>query len=189
MQDKNPASLKGHFLTAMPGLADPNFSYTVTCVCEHTPEGTLGIVINRPHPSLTAKLIFDELKLPYVGASQNAPIYVGGPVHMDQIFILHGPPFEWDGCLNVTTDLAMSNTLDILKAIALGNGPQLFMIALGCAGWGAGQLESEIKNNSWLTTPANHDIIFNIAVDQRWAAAVKQMGIDPALLSIHAGHA
>ncbi len=189
MESQNQSIMKAQFLIAMPGLLDPNFSQTVTCICEHTAEGALGIVVNRAHPALSAKEIFSELKLEYVAATENMPIYMGGPVHFDEIFILHGPPFGWHGCLQITSTLALSNTRDILTSISQGKGPEKVIIALGCSGWGPGQLESEISQNAWLTGPISDDIIFEIPEDERWNAAVKKMGIDPVLLSHTAGHA
>jgi putative transcriptional regulator len=189
MQDHFPDSFKGQFLMAMPSLADQNFSHTVTCICEYTPVGALGIVINRVHPGLSGKDIFNELKMEYVPGSENIPIHIGGPVHIGEIFILHGPPFGWEGCLMITPSLAMSNTRDILKNIAMGKGPGSFIIALGCAGWGPGQLDSEIKQNAWLTSPIFEDIVFDLPVEKRWVEAIKKMGIDPALLLDTAGNA
>lgn len=189
MKNQYLASLKGHFLVAMPNLMDPNFFQTVTCISEHTEGGAVGIVINRIHPGLTIKSIFDELKISYTIDAESVPIHVGGPVHIGEIFILHGPPFHWEGCLMTTATLAMSNTLDILEAIATNQGPEFYLIALGCAGWGQGQLESEIKSNAWLTCPIVDEIVFDVAVDRRWTEAVKRMGIDLSLLSDSAGHA
>jgi putative transcriptional regulator len=189
MESQNPSIMKAQFLIAMPGLLDPNFSQTVTCICEHTSEGALGLVINRAHPALSAKEIFTELKLEYAGGTEKMPIYIGGPVHFDEIFILHGPPFGWNGCLRVTSTLALSNTRDILTSISQGKGPEKVIIALGCAGWGPGQLESEISQNAWLTGPVSDDVIFEVPENERWNAAVKKLGIDPVLLSHTAGHA
>ena len=189
MATDNSASLKGHFLLAMPGLIDPNFHQTVTCICEHNDTGTLGIIINRVHHSLTAKDIFEELGLEHAPSSASIPIHLGGPVHVGEIFILHGPPFDWQASLMITDSLAMSNTLDILEALAMAKGPQAFMISLGCAGWGPGQLESEIKQNAWLNHPVFEENIFDMPIEMRWDEAVKKMGIDPILLSNTAGHA
>jgi len=189
MEFSGNSRLKGQFLIAMPGLSDPNFYRSVTCMCEHTSEGALGIVINRIVPRILARDIFAELNLEPVDQAGSSPVYMGGPVHAHEIFILHGPPFEWRGTLMVTPSLALSNTRDIIESLAMGSGPQAFMIALGCAGWGAGQLEEEIRSNAWLTCPIDKDILFHAKTDQKWAAAVKKMGIDPVLLSDTAGHA
>ncbi len=180
---------QGQFLMAMPGLADPNFFRTVTCICEHVPEGAVGLVVNQLHSSLSAKNIFEELNMEYIPETASLPIYLGGPVHIGEVFILHGPPFEWEGCLMITRSLGMSNTRDILQAIALGTGPESFIIALGCAGWGPGQLEHEIRANAWLTCPISEDIIFDTSVEARWEEGMRKMGIDPGFLSDAAGHA
>jgi putative transcriptional regulator len=182
-------TLKGQFLIAMPSMLDFNFAHTVTCMSEHTKDGALGVVINRVIPSLTADSIFKELKLDYTAATAKLPIHIGGPVHENEIFILHGSPFSWEGCIKITPTIAMSNTMDLIKAIAKGEGPGDFLIALGCAGWGSGQLEAELSKNAWLTCPADDDILFACEVDGRWVAAVKSLGIDPVLLSNAAGHA
>ena len=182
-------SLKGQFLMAMPGLLDPNFRQTVTCMCEHNSEGARGLVINRIHQALTTADIFEELKIEYSPNAKKTPIHIGGPVHIAEIFVLHGPPLDWEATLRITPNLAMSNTRDIIESIALGNGPDSFIIALGCAGWGPGQLEAEIKQNAWLTVPVFEENIFRMPVENRWKEAVKKMGIDPALLSGDAGHA
>ena len=183
------ATLKGHFLLAMPSLVDPNFHQTISCICEHNENGAMGIIINRVHQLLTAKDIFEELKIEYAPAAQSIPIHLGGPVHVGEIFVLHGPPFNWEASLMITPLLAMSNTRDILEAVATGRGPQAFIITLGCAGWGPGQLESEIKENAWLNYPIFEENIFDMPIEARWEEAVKKMGIDPALLSNMAGHA
>jgi putative transcriptional regulator len=189
MESQYPSIMKAQFIIAMPGLVDPNFSQTVTCICEHTEDGALGVIINRAHPVLSAQEIFDELKLHQLEGRVPIPIYIGGPVHFNEIFILHGPPFGWEGCLQITSTLALSNTRDILESISMGKGPEKVIIALGCAGWGPGQLETEISRNAWLTGPVSDDVIFEVPDDERWNAAVKKMGIDPVLLSHTAGHA
>jgi putative transcriptional regulator len=189
MEAINPGSLKGQFLIAMPGLADPNFFQTVSVICEHNTEGAVGVVINRVHGDLTGEEIFTELGIEHGLDGKRIPIHIGGPVHINEIFMIHGPPFGWESCLMVTSSLAMSNTRDIIESIALKRGPDSYIISLGCAGWGPGQLESEIKENAWLTSPVFNEIIFDLPVETRWDEAVKRMGIDPALLSAMAGNA
>ena len=184
-----PESLKGQLLIAMPGLNDPNFFQAVTFICEHTQAGAVGIIINRVHPSLTGKEIFEELNIGCGPEASSFQIHIGGPVHVDEIFVLHGPPFSWQGCLVVSPFLAISNTIDILNALAAGKGPKSFMISLGCAGWGPGQLEYEIKENAWLTGAVSDEIVFDIPFESCWDVAVRKMGIDPNLLSKTAGHA
>jgi putative transcriptional regulator len=189
MNIKGSESFSGQFLVAMPALADPNFFQTVTCISEHNDQGALGIIVNRLHALLSADDIFSELKLDVAVDAEKIPVHIGGPVHMDEIFILHSRPFGWQGCLPITDSLAISNTVDILAAIAQGEGPSDFLIALGCAGWGPGQLEDELRENAWLTGSVNSDIIFKTDISERWESALRHMGVDPALLSDIAGHA
>jgi putative transcriptional regulator len=129
------------------------------------------------------------LKLASVPEAESIPIYIGGPVHPGEVFILHGPPFHWEGCLMITPNLALSNTLDLLKAISAGEGPASFIIGLGCAGWAPGQLENEVLQNAWLTCAATEEILFHIPPEERWEATVRRLGIDPTVLSGIAGHA
>ena len=189
MVTDHPATLKGQFLLAMPGLVDPNFHQTVTCICEHNDSGAMGIIVNRVHQTLTAQDIFEELTIENAAGAESIPVHLGGPVHIGEIFVLHGPPLNWEASLMITPSLAMSNTKDILEAIAMARGPQAFIISLGCAGWGPGQLESEIKENVWLNHPIFEENIFEMPIETRWEEAVKKMGIDPILLSDTAGHA
>jgi putative transcriptional regulator len=182
-------SLKGQFLIAMPSLLDPNFFQAVTCICEHTLEGALGLVINRVFPDLTGRMIFEELGLDPVPQLNTIPVYLGGPVHKGQIFILHGPPFDWESFHLVTPTLALSNSKDILDALARGKGPDSFILALGCAGWGPGQLESEIMANAWLTSPVDEAILFKTDTEKRLEEAAKLLGVDISLLGNTVGHA
>lgn len=187
--DQQWQTLKGQFLMAMPGLSDPNFYQSVTCLSEHNAKGAMGIVISRIHPDVDSGMIFDELKIPAVADARTIPIHVGGPVHPGEIFVLHGAPFAWDGSMMITPEVGLSNSLDVLEAIAAGHPPRGFIIALGCAGWGPGQLEYEISSNAWVTGPFSPEIAFEIPVAERWESAMKGIGIDPALLSDTAGHA
>jgi len=187
--DNASDSLKGQFLISMPALLDPNFHQTVTMVCEHNADGALGIVINRVHPELTCEVIFNELEVESHPEAASLPIFIGGPVHTEQVFLLHGAPLQWEASLQITSTVAMSNSLDIVQAVAKKQGPQSILFSLGCAGWGPGQLEHELKENAWLTTPAVDEIIFDWPIESRWQEAVRRMGIDPALLSDTAGTA
>lgn len=190
MEGNQPSYLKGQMLMAMPNLADPNFSKTVTCICEHTEAGALGIVINRIHPFISAKEIFKELKIDYVTEAESIRIFIGGPVHVGELFILHGPPFHWKGCINITPTLALSNTRDILESIARGEGVvSAFLVALGCAGWGQLQLESELSANAWLTGPVADELLFEVPIESRWDRAMELIGIDPMKLSNATGSA
>ncbi len=189
MNIDGPLSLAGQFVVAMPALADPNFFQTVTCISEHNAQGALGVIVNRLHALLSVNDIFSELKLDVSVDAEKIPVHIGGPVHVDEIFILHGLPFGWQGCLPITNSLAISNTVDILSAIARGAGPPDFLIALGCAGWGPGQLEDELRDNAWLNGVANNDIVFKTDIGMRWESVLRQIGVDPTRLSGAAGHA
>ena len=189
MNIEAPSTLKGHFLMAMPALADPNFRRSVTCISEHTPEGAVGIVVNQIHPQLNGRMIFEELGIPCGFHADDIAIHVGGPVHSSELFILHADPLEWESSLLIKEGLALSNSRDILEAIAKGSGPAHALVILGCAGWGAGQLEWEMMQNAWLTLPCDSDVVFQIPVEQRWEYAIKQLGVDPDLLSDRAGNA
>ena len=184
-----PTSLRGYFLMAMPALMDPNFHQSVTCITEHTEEGAVGIVVNRVHEGLTARMIFEELGMDTDGRMDSVPIHIGGPVHTNELFVLHVPPLEWGQSLIIGEELALSNSREVLQAIARGSGPTSYIIALGCAGWAPGQLEWELNQNAWLVAPCNREILFNTPLDQRWERAIQQMGIDPQSLTHAAGHA
>ena len=182
-------SLGNHFLIAMPQLADPNFFHSVTYICEHTEEGALGLVINRPL-DLTLNEVFEQMDIPTDNCqSLDEPIYTGGPVQQERGFILHSPAGSWESSAPITDTISITTSRDILEAIARNEGPEQTLIALGYAGWGAGQLEQELADNAWLSGPADPDIIFSTPVEGRWKAAAKRLGVDLDLLSSDAGHA
>jgi putative transcriptional regulator len=189
MDMKSEISLTNNLLIAMPTLADPNFSRTVTLLCEHSDEGAMGIMINRP-TNLVLRDILVQLDID-AGASPHAdaPVYFGGPVQNSRGFVLHEPIGSWEATLAVTDTLGVSTSRDILEAIARNEGPDRYLVALGYAGWGAGQLERELSENSWLNVPAEREILFSMPVDQRWRAAAQLTGVDLANLSSEAGHA
>lgn len=172
MTDEFVQSIKGQFLLAIPGLPDPNFAQTVTCMCEHNESGALGFIINRIHPLLTAPELFDDLNIKYDSSVENQEIYLGGPVQPSGVFVLHGPPFDWNETLKVSDWMALSNSRDILEAIAAKQGPESFMILLGCAGWGPMQLDHELSDSAWLTCPISRDIIFSTATELRYDKAM-----------------
>lgn len=189
MQNSLSETFQGQLLIAMPSLLDPNFSYTVTCLGAHNDQGAMGVIVNRLHDDIRLRDVLTELKLACQDEIADQPLYVGGPVHVNEIFILHGPPLKWQGSFAVSAHLALSNSIDLLAAIGEGRGPRNFLVTLGCAGWGAGQLEAEIRQNAWLTCPVAENILFEVPVSQRWEASVKRLGIDPASLSTTAGNA
>ncbi len=183
-----PIDLSNQFLMAMPGMVDGEFAGTVIYLCEHTSKGALGLVINRPTDLSVAGLLEKiDLKLE-IALPQNASVYFGGPVHTDRGFVLHSPAGSFSSSIQLG-QLALTTSRDVLQAVAEGNGPEKMLVTLGYSGWGAGQLESEIAQNAWLTVPANADVIFATPPEDRYAAALKLLGIDPAMLSGVAGHA
>jgi len=182
-------NLTNHFLIAMPSLEDGNFSQSVTYICEHDDNGALGITINRPS-EISFIEILSQLQITSDDSEINNQIILsGGPVQIDRGFILHRPHGNWDSSLKVTSNVAVTTSQDIIQAIANNEGPEQSLIALGYAGWGPGQLEYEIAQNTWLSCPATEDIIFNIPIEKRWAAAAMLLGIDLQLLSNQTGHA
>lgn len=189
--------LDGQFLVAMPGMTDERFARAVIYVCAHSSEGAMGIVLNRPAsnvnmPDLLVQLeIIPELErisLPQkVGQMQ---VLMGGPVETSRGFVLHSPDFHIaQSTLPIDDSVCLTATVDILRAIARGNGPENAVLALGYAGWGAGQLELEMQSNGWLNCPADAELIFKTSVDTRYEMALRRIGIEPAMLSMQAGHA
>lgn len=182
-------NLANQFLIAMPSLLDPNFHQTVTYLCAHSDEGAMGLVINRPLKcELGEVLAHMKLETPDKTVRQT-PVYCGGPVHADRGFVLHESDGPWESSIKVNDSLSLTTSRGILHAIAENEGPANFLVALGYAGWAAGQLEAEIKDNAWLHVAADLDIVFNIPSEQRWAAATALLGIDFNQLSTGVGHA
>ena len=181
--------LTDQFLIAMPAMTDSNFSQTVTYIWEHNPEGALGIIINRP---LQMKLadVFEQLKMPTPTESVGQQsVLQGGPVQTDRGFVLHYSGGQWEHTRAVSSRIQVTTSPDILDAMARGNGPETALVALGYAGWSAGQLEQELAQNAWLTVAADERIIFDTPYEQRWLAAGRLLGIDLATISPHVGHA
>ncbi len=185
---QNP-SLKNQLLIAMPTLQDPNFSRTVTYICEHGEHGAMGIVLNRP----TELRLLDVLQHMDIdgglGAAADQTVYLGGPVEEERGFVLHTHTAPWDSTLAIDDHISITTSRDILEAMAKGGGPDQTLVALGYAGWGAGQLEQELQQNAWLSGPADKSILFDLPSDQRWEAAARLLGVDVNLLSSEAGHA
>ena len=183
------ASLTSHFIIAMPLMKDPNFEHTVTYICQHNEEGALGIVINRTI-ELTVGEVLDQMQIaPGESGKSNQPVHYGGPVQTERGFILHEGIGNWDSTLQVSADTALTTSKDILEAMATNSGPERALLALGYAGWGAGQIERELIENAWLSWPADNELIFSTPVSQRWSRAVELLGVDLNSLSPYAGHA
>ena len=182
-------SLSNQLLIAMPGMADPNFNSTVTLICEHNAEGALGIVINRPM-SLNLGGLLAQLSLDQADESAaSSPVLDGGPVGRERGFVLHNPQAEFESSVTVSADIQLTLSRDVLDAMAAGSGPDQSVVALGYAGWEAGQLEQEMLQNTWLNVPASPEIIFDVPFTDRWSVAAEIIGIDISQISSHVGHA
>lgn len=183
------ANLTNHFLIAMPAMADPNFSRTLTYIAEHNEQGALGIIVNRPL-DMTLATLFERVDVPLQVAELAAqPVYFGGPVQTDRGFVLHRPLGDWHSTLEVTEEVGLTSSRDILQAMGEDGEPAEVLVSLGYAGWSAGQLEQELASNAWLTVPADLSILFELPPEERFAAALQQLGIDFTHLSEVAGHA
>lgn len=183
------ANFTDHFLIAMPNMVDPNFSGTLTYICDHGEQGALGVVINRPI-DLSLEKLFEQIGLTLDDERlSRLPVYYGGPVQVERGFVLHRPVGEWNSTLAVNERVGLTTSKDILEATGRREGPAQILVTLGYAGWGPGQLENEIKQNAWLTVAADPDVIFDLPPEERLPAAMHLLGIDLAMLSEDAGHA
>ncbi len=183
------ANFSDHFLIAMPGMVDPNFAHTLTYVCEHSDEGALGIVVNKPI-DMTLSALFDQIDITLADAGlRDSPVHFGGPVQVDRGFVLHRPLGNWQSTLAVSDDVGLTTSKDVLEALGRGEGPRDVFVSLGYAGWSAGQLEQEIAQNAWLTVAADPDVLFDTPIAARLPAAMKLLGIDFSRLSDDVGHA
>lgn len=173
----------------MPSLKDPYFNKTVTYICEHNDDGAMGLIINSP-----VNITLNELLLQLDENKESLPelaqqVLTGGPVSTDRGFVLHSPQSGWSSSLALSDDFMITTSKDILMSLGSDKAPEHYMVTLGYAGWGPGQLEQEIQANSWLTTPADSEIIFKTPIEQRWQKATEKMGVDLAHLSSDVGHA
>jgi putative transcriptional regulator len=183
--------LANHFLIAMPSMLDPIFGGSVVYMCEHNADGALGVIINKP-TDMMMNTLFERIDLDLeidAGQMADRPVMFGGPVQVERGFVLHAPFGDFSSMMKVTDDIALTTSKDVLEAVAAGGGPRRLLVTLGCAGWSAGQLEEEITRNGWLTVKADPAIIFDMPVEERFAAAIKLLGIDPMMLTGEAGHA
>ena len=182
--------MSNQFLIAMPGMEDPNFSRSVTYVCQHNDSGALGITINRSS-DLTVGDVLEQLEIKVESPRwADEPVLIGGPVHQDRGFVLHNRSGdEWNSSFTVTPEIALTTSKDILEAMAQGSGPEQAILALGYAGWSAGQLETEILQNAWLHTSLDTQILFDSPLTERWHEAAAALGVDIDMLTGAAGHA
>ncbi|MFT6791059.1 MAG: putative transcriptional regulator [Cellvibrionaceae bacterium] len=181
-------SFKNHFLIAMPSLVDPMFHRAVTYVCEHHEHGAMGLVVNHPM-KLTMKQLFEHLGIDTQASVSGKSLYNGGPIQKKRGFVLHTSDKSWESTIALTEDISLTSSKDILEDIAGNRGPERAIVAMGCAGWDSGQLETEILANSWLTVPVDHQILFDVPHKQRWQRAAQKLGIDVNLIVNQAGHA
>lgn len=182
--------LSGRLLIAMPGMGDPRFEQSVVYICAHSPEGSMGLIVNKPATGVEMDDLLDQLSIPRAGRSVGMGVHFGGPVEHGRGFVLHSAEYLCEGAtMRVDDRFGMTATLDILRDMASGDGPARRILALGYAGWGPGQLEAEIQDNAWLVADAAHEIVFDLGDDEKWRAALGSIGVDPLLLSPDAGHA
>ena len=188
MQDA-ATPLANQLLIASPALSDPNFARSVALICQHDDDGAMGIVVNR-RSEYTLGEVLGQMGVE--GGSQalrDQPVLAGGPVHPERGFVLHDGPRAWESTMAVADGLYLTTSRDILEAMAAGDGPAHAIVALGCAGWGAGQLEYELGENSWLTVPADAELLFTVPLEQRWQTAGQRIGVDMTRLTDYSGHA
>jgi len=190
MSEDNLNNLRNQYLLATPAVKDPLFASSLVYMCEHNAEGSMGLVVNhRSEQNLEA--IFEQLEIDcHDETIRQTPVFLGGPVQLQQGFVLHdAPPRDYEQSLQVGDDMYLTTSLDILQDIAQGKGPAHYLVALGYAGWAAGQLEQELQDNAWLTAPAHPEITFHPDIDARWQLAFDQLGFDLDSLSPTTGSA
>jgi len=188
--EPSPADfLTGQLLIAMPTMEDPRFAQSVIYLCAHTPEGAMGLVLNRPLQRPRFDDLLRQLEVEPVPPARRIRLCSGGPMDNARGFVLHTTDWTGEGSLRVNDTVALTASLDVLKAIAEGHGPREGLLALGYAGWGPGQLDAEIQQNAWLSVPADEPIVFDAELDTKWRRALGKLRIDPLLLSGAAGHA
>lgn len=183
-------NLTDNFLIAMPTMTDPYFSGALVYVCEHNPNGAMGVIVNRPI-DMTLGVLFEKVDLPLeLPELADVPVYFGGPIQLDRGFVLHRPVGEWQSTLSVSGgEIGLTSSRDVLTALGAKGEPKDRLVTLGYSGWGAGQLETELSQNSWLSLPASHAIMFDLPAEARLPAAMQNLGISYAQLSEVAGHA
>jgi len=182
--------LDGKLLVAMPGMGDPRFEKSVILICAHSDDGAMGLIINRPAPDLSFSGLLDQLDIPRGPMGRDIHVHYGGPVERGRGFVLHSRDYRGGpATMRIDGRFGMTATLDILEALAAGDGPAQALLALGYSGWGPGQLEAEILDNGWLIADAAEDVVFSADDAGKWAAVLRRMGVDPVKLSGAAGRA
>ena len=183
-----PAYLSGHFLLAMPGMSDPRFSHAAIAMCAHDSGGAVGIGIGRVHDGLGLHDLLEQFEIA-PGAAENAPVHLGGPVEPRRGFVVHSRDWGGQGTTDVAGRWALSGTVDVLRAIAAGTGPRRWLVALGYAGWGAGQLDAELTSAGWFSVQGDEALLWDTPAADRWRRGFEAQGIDPRLLAHGAGTA
>ena len=186
---KTPQYLTGQLLMAMPGMPDPRFQRTVIYMCAHNAEGAMGLVINRLFGAITFGDLLEQLEIRPTRSVADLRVHYGGPVESGRGLVLHTTDFIRDGTLKVDDDVALTATVDILRAIADGRGPRLSLLALGYAGWGPGQLDAEMQANGWLTAESDEALMFDRDLETKWERSIAKLGVRLSMLSGQAGHA
>lgn len=181
--------LTGKFIVAMPGMQDPRFDDAIIYICGHDHTGAMGLIINKLVDSISFRSLLDQLDIDIEGAIPSIPIHFGGPVEMGRGFILHTADYIHDSSVKISDNIVLTATLEILKALAKGQGPKDYLLALGYSGWSPGQLEAEIQKNGWLEVNGDTEILFKVQLDKKRDKAIEKLGIDPAMISTVSGHA
>ena len=187
--DGDDGYLTGQFLIAMPTMGDPRFERSVIYMCAHSADGAMGLVVNRVASEIDFPELLDQLEIKTDGIKNPIPVLTGGPVETGRGFVLHSMDYSQDSTLKVTDEVGLTATVDILRAIAEGEGPAKSLLTLGYAGWSSGQLDNEIQANGWLNVSSDTSILFDEDLNSKWDRAVRKVGVDPSFLSAEAGHA
>ncbi len=187
--DSSLGYLTGQLLVAMPAMQDPRFERSVIYMCIHNTDGAMGLIINRSLESLNFRDLLSQLDLNPSEHASKIMVQYGGPVETGRGFVLHSLEYEQDGTIIVDNKVGLTATVEVLKDIAADQGPRRAILALGYAGWGPGQLDSEIQQNAWLNVTADDALMFDVEIENRWDRAVAKIGIDVSLLSGEHGHA
>ncbi|KAA0683441.1 YqgE/AlgH family protein [Roseomonas genomospecies 6] len=186
---KSSDYLTGQLLIAMPGMTDPRFQRTVIYMCAHNEDGAMGLVVNRLFGSVTFEDLLEQLEIDIQEPIANMPVHYGGPVESGRGFVLHSTDYVRDGTLVVDDEVALTATIDILRAISENRGPRRNILLLGYAGWGPGQLDAEIQANGWLNVPCDESLLFDPELDTKWERSIAKLGVSLSMLSAEAGHA
>ncbi len=181
--------LAGSLLVAMPGMPDPRFAHSVIYMCAHSDDGAMGLIVNRIVDLLDFSELLTQVGVEEAHIARNLPVHYGGPVETGRGFVLHSREYRHEGTISVDDHIGLTASVDVLREVARGDGPDKCLLALGYAGWGSGQLEVEMQQNGWLHVPADDDLVFGEAIDDKWRQAILKIGIDPNMLSSTSGRA